>query len=671
MLNQFHFLEPLWLLALIPLIAIFWLLSQAQTHSRTWEKVIDAKLLPLLLQGEDKNTHTFAKWLLAAAWLLAVIALADPVWEKVPRPIFQTNAARVIVLDLSNSMLIDDLKPSRLARARFKIEDILSREEEGQTGLVLFAGEAFTAAPLTRDTETIRSMLNVLKPQIMPAQGSRVDLGLTKAHELLTQAGIINGKVLLIADGVSQESLSIKATADLRKSGHSVSVMAVGTEAGGKLNFRNDTSVTVKLDAQNLSEIAKKGGGNYHVITTNNKDLKLLLTSSTDGNLLDDETGTKANQQDLQNSEWQSTGPLFVLLLLPFAALAFRRGWILSAAFSCLLVGLVSPSAEVMAAENKPQITEVNKWQDLADQLLKNKAQRASSALAEKQYDKALDLSDDPLVRGSAEYKLKNYDSALASFKNSKGADARYNEGNALAKLKKYEDAIAAYDEALKLNSNMQDALDNKKVIEDFLKQQQQSSKNNQSSNENQQGNSDAENKEQNQQVNNDQQNQGKQSSSQSNGKNGKDSEQEQKNSQRQEQQKNQENQFSEANKDLDKNKQEAEEEAVQTAKDKSSNNDKSDGKKSASDKNEALAGDDKKPPGTEQDEQKESREKSTDAAQIKVPSLAEELSKEEKMAAEQWLRRIPDDPGGLLRRKFRHQYNQNRRNSNTTEQPW
>jgi len=219
MLEQFHFLEPLWLLAFLPLAAVFWLAFQSSTDSRAWEKIIDAKLLPLLLQGEDNNTNKFPKFLLALVWIIAVIALADPVWEKIPRPIFQTNAARVIVLDLSNSMLIEDLKPSRLARARFKIEDILSREEEGQTGLVLFAGEAFTASPLTRDTETIRSILKVLTPQIMPAQGSRADLGLAKAHELLKQAGIINGQVLLIADGVSQKSASLSAAEDLRTMG--------------------------------------------------------------------------------------------------------------------------------------------------------------------------------------------------------------------------------------------------------------------------------------------------------------------------------------------------------------------------------------------------------------------------------------------------------------------
>ncbi len=664
MLEQFHFLEPLWLLALLPLAAVFWLAFQSSTDSRAWEKIIDANLLPLLLQGEDSNTNKFPKFLLAIVWIIAVIALADPVWEKIPRPIFQTNAARVLVLDLSNSMLIDDLKPSRLARARFKIEDILSREEEGQTGLVLFAGEAFTASPLTRDTETIRSLLKVLTPQIMPAQGSRADLGLVKAHELLKQAGIVNGQVLLIADGVSQKAASLNAAEDLRKDGHIVSVMAVGTEAGGKLNFRNNVSKIVKLDPKALSNIAKSGGGNYHLMTANNTDLKRLLSSISDNSSLEEKQNTAGNDndnQDIQNREWHSTGPLLVLILLPFAALAFRRGWLLNIAIASLLFGLMSQPQTIMAAESgkqsQSQSNQQTKWQGLLERLSKNKAQRANQALINQQYEKARDLSDDPLGRGSSEYKLEDFEEALSSFRQAEGADARYNEGNTMAKLQKYEEAIAAYDEALKLDLTMQDALDNKKAIEDFLKQQQQSGKKGQSSNENQQGSSDSQNDQQEQQSGDSQKNQDKKNGAQSTSKDG---EQEQQNNQKDEKGKAQENQFSKANKDVDKNKKEAEEEEVQATKNKSAQNDKNEDGKSQDNKDEILAteGVDDSTANTNKEEAKE---------------VAEELSQEEKMAAEQWLRRIPDDPGGLLRRKFRHQYNQSRRNSNanSTEQPW
>jgi Ca-activated chloride channel family protein len=119
------------------------------------------------------------------------------VWEKLPQPVFQTDQATVVVMDLSLSMNSSDLKPSRMERARFKVSDILAKQQEGVIGLVVFAGDAFVVSPLTRDGETISAMLPALKPDIMPVQGSRADLGLLKAAELLKQAGRMRGEVLL------------------------------------------------------------------------------------------------------------------------------------------------------------------------------------------------------------------------------------------------------------------------------------------------------------------------------------------------------------------------------------------------------------------------------------------------------------------------------------------
>ena len=656
MLKEFHFLEPLWFLALIPLAGLLWFAFKNNTDSKAWKKIIDHRLLPLLLQGEDKNTHKLPKGILAFVWLVAVIALADPVWEKIPRPVFQTNAARVLVLDLSNSMLIDDVKPSRLARARFKIEDILSREEEGQTGLVLFAGEAFVASPLTRDTETIRSILKVLTPQIMPAQGSRLDLGLIKAHELLKQSGIVNGQVLVIADGASQKTASNKAAEVLLKAGHTVSVMAVGTEAGGQLNFRNNTSRIIKLDEAPLSDIAKKGGGNYHLMTGNNTDLNHLLTFNSDYSALEQNENSASDKSSIQNTEWNSTGPWLVLLLLPFAALAFRKGWLLNLTLACLVFTGITPTQEVFAADDAITNKVINssakqtesRWQYLIDNLTKNKAQRASKALKNAEYENARDLSTDLLTRGSAEYKLGDYDAALESFKQVKGAEGRYNEANTLAKLNQYEQAIAAYDKALKLNPDMNDAKENKKAIEDFLKQQ--SSKDQQTSQQNQ-------SEQQNQSQDNKEQTGGSDSKNEQN-----DSQASDKKGEQQEQNKSEENQFSEANNDLEKNKKEAEQEQVQNTQNEPSD---ADTKQENNDLNTDLT-----EQGSESKDEISAEEKAKKQA---IKEQANELSKEEKMAAEQWLRRIPDDPGGLLMRKFRHQYNQSRgySKSNSNEQPW
>ncbi|MEO8922707.1 MAG: VWA domain-containing protein, partial [Caldimonas sp.] len=190
MLEAFHFIHPLWLLALVPLAWLAWRACQPGGDN-PWRRIVDARLLPLLMVGQtDARGSRTVLWLVAAGWLIATLALADPAWERKPQPVFQTNAARVVVLDLSSSMNASDLKPSRLARARYKVDDVLALGAEGQTGLVVYAGDAFTVTPLTRDVNTIRAQLGALAPDLMPSDGSRADLGLLKAGELLRHAGV-------------------------------------------------------------------------------------------------------------------------------------------------------------------------------------------------------------------------------------------------------------------------------------------------------------------------------------------------------------------------------------------------------------------------------------------------------------------------------------------------
>ncbi|MDQ2696524.1 MAG: VWA domain-containing protein, partial [Pseudomonadota bacterium] len=225
MIADFHFLRPLWLLALLPLPLVLWQLRRA-AGAGAWRKVCDPHLLAQLLSDSQGGGRKIPLALLGIGWLLAVLALAGPVWSQYPLPVMQSRDALVIVLDLSRSMLAADLKPSRLVQARFKAADALERRREGQTGLVAFAGDAFAVAPLTTDSATLTALLPVLSPDIMPVQGSRADLGLEKAGELLD--GI--GDVLLITD--SADAAALAAARALRERGVTVSVLGVGTPAG-------------------------------------------------------------------------------------------------------------------------------------------------------------------------------------------------------------------------------------------------------------------------------------------------------------------------------------------------------------------------------------------------------------------------------------------------------
>ncbi|MEI7995113.1 MAG: VWA domain-containing protein, partial [Methylococcaceae bacterium] len=153
-LAEFHFIRPYWLLAFIPFVVIVALMLRNKLSHGNWSAVCDAELLPYLLQEKAVNQSRWSLTTGAIAALLVIIALAGPTWQRLPSPVFRNESALVIALDLSRSMDAEDIKPSRLIRARYKIADILKQRKDGQTALLVYSGDAFTVTPLTDDNET-------------------------------------------------------------------------------------------------------------------------------------------------------------------------------------------------------------------------------------------------------------------------------------------------------------------------------------------------------------------------------------------------------------------------------------------------------------------------------------------------------------------------------------
>jgi Ca-activated chloride channel family protein len=600
--ETFHFLQPLWFWALLPVLLLLWLLRKSAATETAWRRVCDAGLLPYLLTRPGASTSQLPLWLLGTGWLLAVIALADPVWEQQPQPVFRNEAARVVVLDLSNSMLSPDLKPSRMVRARYKVADILNQDLDGQTGLVVFAGNAFVVTPLTSDVETIRALLSPLEPALMPAQGSRVDLGLQKAGHLLRQAGLRRGDILLVTDGYDGQR-AIDAAAELQQQGYRVSVLGVGTDAGAPIpvsggGFLRDSHgeiVLPSLHQQALQALAAAGGGRYATISNSEADIKRLLLPSAPA--MDEVVASNDRSTDV----WQSRGPLIVLLLLPLAALAFRRGWV--------LLVLVTVSATL----SMPQPAMALGWDDLwlrADQ-------QAARALQAGDPEQAARLADDPALRGTAAYQAGDYEQAVAAFTGSAGSDADYNQGNALAKLERYEEAIAAYDRALAMQPGMADAEHNKAEVEKLLERQQQEQQKDQKDQKGQKDQEDQQGQEGQQDEAGEQDADQQQSADGSQGDTG-----------------------------------EQEEEQDASAAEQGEQQEEAAGEQQ-------QAADEEGAEDEQQSAQQEAGDKSEQGDQQAQAAEANPLDSEQQQAAEQWLRRIPDDPGGLLRRKFLYQYRQ------------
>ena len=588
-LADFHFIRPYWLLTLIPAVILTVLMVRHKLNQGNWSKVCDVELLPFILQQKATQKKQWALSVTAFSALLTIIALAGPTWERLPAPVFRNDAALVIALDLSRSMDASDIKPSRLSRARFKIADILKQRKDGQTALLVYAGDAFVVTPLTEDTETITSQLSALKTEIMPSQGSNTPLALQKAVELLKQSGLQTGEILLVTDGVDYEH-TIDSVESL--AAYKLSILGVGTTEGapikafngGFVKDRQGNIVVPKLNTAELSRLSHKGDGLYQTITADDSDIEALIAHIDTPN---ENAGEKDNS--LFIDQWDEKGPWLLLLVLPFAALNFRKG-LLSFALLILLPF--------------PQNSYALEWNDL----WQTQDQKAQQAFDQNNYQQAAEQFDTPQWKAASQYKAKQYEQAVETLTNDESARGLYNKGNALAQSGKLKEALKAYDESLQKDASNDDAKYNKQQVEKALEKQKQDQKPGDD-----QQQSDQEKSEKNDQQKGDQQ---------------------------------QEQQGDKAEQSEDQNDSESSE---QQDKEKADSEEPEDAEY---------------PPEQEQEE--------ADAKEENAQQATEEPSEydESEQASEQWLKRIPDDPAGLLKRKFKYQYGQRGR-KNTNTQAW
>ncbi len=588
-METFHFLRPLWFLALIPAAWLLITLWRSHSAGATWQAVFDRQLLSRLWLESPGKSARLPLFLLAAGWLLTVIILAGPVWERQPEPVWHSKLSRIVILDLSASMDARDLSPSRLERARFKIMDILERSKEGRTGLVVFAGEPHIVTPLTEDTETIKNLIGTLRTDIVPAEGDSVAPALQMATELLDLKGIVHGELLLITDGIDDPAAALSQARQLREQGHSLSILGVGTDLGGAI-MRNGVAEVIRFNATALQELSRAGGGVFSRLTSDDTDLNRLLPEiSATSNFDPVESDAGGIERWVEHGVWLM--PLIVLL----AAIAFRRGWLLGFA----VFFIMPPPAQALS------------WQDLwlrADQQAQKYLRQGDPQTAAQQFR-------DANWRGTALYEAGEYEAAAQAFAESDDPEARYNQGNALARSGDLQQAIDAYREVLKQNPGHVDAKANLELLEKLLQNQQQ---------------------------------QGDESSQQD-----------------------EEGKQQEKNSDASKSEDSADQQQEEIDNDNDNENTNNTDKQNADETSPDLDqnnGEDETPPDqqdlqehlneqTEQNDQKQDEQQ--DAIRQEMPGPDEifdendDLPSEADIALEQWLRQIPEDPSGLLRRKF------------------
>ena len=592
-LGDFHFVRPFWFLGLLPILMI-WLLYKSQNKgSGSWRGVIDPVLANYLIDcGEVasgfKKRMQFLLWL--TAWVLACTALAGPAWEKLPEPVAKKTSALIIVLDLSPSMLAQDIKPSRILRARYKLIDILKLRKEGLTALVVYAGSAHLVSPLTDDSKTIINLVNSLDPTMMPTLGSNIEEAIEISTEITANSGLSRADILLVTDGVDRRAFPTIETIVNINGLFRVSILGIGTEQGapiplsygGFLKDQRGNILIPKLEPESLKKLAEKTGGLYQSMASDNNDINLLLKHT----LISMPNEIRETERSFD--VWNDQGYWLIIILLPLIILAFQRGVLVA----FLLMPFLYPFS-INAFE----------WNDLWER----KDQQAAKALESGNAKEAQGLFRDDQWRASAAYIAGDYQSAVEEFgalsKNA-DADTLYNLANSLANIGEFEAAIDTYARSLEIAPNSEDALFNKRLLEDLLEQQQQ--------------------QDQQQQQQQDQQQQQQQ--------------QDQQQQQQQDQQQQQQQQQGQSDNKSEKN-----------------NSPPTDPISEGSEETDR-----------ENKDQRDESERSQEQAKTKKDELnqAEESTeaRQAQQELEQLLRSIPDDPGGLLRAKFRYQEELRRR---------
>lgn len=447
-----HFLRPWWWLALLPLPVVLWALARSGGGRAMLSRIADAALLPHLVHDGGARRR-LALGLAALAWVLAVAALSGPAWQKLPAPLYVNGAARVVVLSLSNDMLAQDLKPDRMARARFAVRDLLDDAGDARTALVAYAGAAFTVAPLTNDKRTVLNLLHALRPDVMPVPGNNAAAGIRKAVELLQQAHVEGGEIVLVTDTAGANAVAAARIA--RGKGIRIDVLGIGTTSGAPVprsggGFANGPGglLMAQRDDSALAAVAGAGGGRYAVLQSDGGgSTSFGPPVATSGHASHGE----------QAQIWRDGGVWLLPALVLLAALAFRRGWLLVVAL--LAMPLAMPTAHAATS-----------WSSL----WANRDQRALQALQRGDARQAQKLAATSGVRGAADYRAGDYADAARAFAQGSGARAQYNLGNALARQGQYREAIAAYRRALQQEPEFPDARANLDAVQEWLKKHQQ-----------------------------------------------------------------------------------------------------------------------------------------------------------------------------------------------------
>lgn len=473
---QFHFLRPLWLLVLLPTLALLLVFAWRDDVRRRWQGTIAAHLLDALVVERRRSLRIQPVHLTVAMLALGAVALAGPTWRQELPPFLEEKAPLAIAIDLGRTMDAIDVSPTRLERAKLKVKALLDRRDGARTALYAYAGSTHLVMPLTDDTKLLQTFVDSLQTRIMPVQGKDTALALKTISTALDKEDT-PGTMLFITDGVETSAM---AAFKVQTSGNGALpvVLGVGTTQGGPVRqgadgkgFVEDASgqrLFARLDTAALNRLKSEADVPLATITPDSDDDVRWVQRHVQSHL--------AQKQAETHARWKDEGWWLCIPIALLSALWFRKGWTVRWASAVLLaLGLGAHQPEAAAAEPTPAPTvaaplsvepSVRQW--FIDLWL-TRDQQGRLAFGKGRYAEAAALFDDPMWRGVAAYRAGRYNDAVQSFALVDSPESNFNQGNALALQGHFAPAVQRYKQALKQRPHWTEAEANMALVQALI----------------------------------------------------------------------------------------------------------------------------------------------------------------------------------------------------------
>lgn len=469
------FLNPEFIFLMLP--PLFFLAYFILRGGTSYERFFSKNVLDKILIKGDKLGTKGRNILFLSAFALFIFALARPISHQSEVEVQNSSKNLVIAIDISRSMLVDDIYPTRLDFVKNRLKWFIHELPNTNIGLIAFAKDAFLVSPVTSDKKSLEFLLDGLSPDIVSRQGTNLENALHQINIMFPKGGVKD--LFLISDGGESDDIK-KAIKKAKKDSLHVSVMVVGTKKGGTIKTENG--------------LLKDKNGN--IVISKRNDSLLSLSEETNGvyikefgggggvNLLKKSLTSQKTKHDKKTIKTQKEWFMLPLIL----------------GFLLILIALHGLPKRAVFAMLVPLLFVTPSYAGIFDFVSINKA---NEALKNKEYQKAINeynkLEQTPQVtynKANAYYKMKNYDKAQKEYEKVKTDDknlksnALFNSGNSYAQQKKYKEALKSYENALKLTPNDEDIKKNiqyvKKKMQKKKKQQNQDKKQNKQKNQDQ-----------------------------------------------------------------------------------------------------------------------------------------------------------------------------------------